>query len=70
MGRSRYTQNGPVDENSGLPGTHKVIEIIISGMNGVAVARYGLILSEDGAAGSRKVFRCLLGLWDTGPNFK
>ena len=25
---------------------------------------WGLIFSEDGATGSRKVFRCLLGLWD------
>ena len=37
--------------------------LIVLGVNGVAVARYGLILSEDGATGSRKVFRCLLGLW-------
>ena len=35
-----------------------------SGMNGVAVARHGLIFGEDGATGCRKVFRCLRGLWD------
>ncbi len=27
-----------------------------SGMNGVGVARHGLIFGEDGATGSRKVF--------------
>ena len=32
---------------------------------GVAMARYGLILWENGATGSRKVFRYLWGLWDT-----
>ena len=35
-----------------------------SGMNGVAVARHGLIFGEDVATGSRKVFRGLWGLWD------
>ncbi len=34
-------------------------------MNGVAMARNGPIFSEDGATGSRKVFRYLLGLRDT-----
>ena len=32
--------------------------------NGVAMGRYGLILWENGATGSRKVFRCLLDLWE------
>ena len=32
---------------------------------GVAMARYGLILWENGATGSKKVFRCLWGLRDT-----
>ena len=32
---------------------------------GIAMARYGLILWENGATGSKKVFRCLWGLWDT-----
>ena len=32
---------------------------------GVAMARYGLILWENGATGSRKVFRYLWDLWDT-----
>ncbi len=34
------------------------------GMNGVAVARNGLILWENGATGSRKVFKYLRGFWD------
>ena len=45
-------------------GCQELIKLIILGMNGVAVARYGLIFSEDGATGSRKVFRYLWGLWD------
>ncbi len=45
-------------------GCQELIKLIIFGMNGVAVARYELILSEDGATGSRKVFRYLLGLRD------
>ena len=36
-----------------------------SGVNGVAVARNGLIFGEDGAAGSRKVSGWLRGLRDT-----
>ena len=47
---------------------HKVE--VISGMNGVAMARNGLILSQDGATGSRKVFRYLWGLWDIIKNIK
>ena len=38
---------------------------VISGMSGVAMARNGLILWENGATGSRKVFRYLWGLRDT-----
>ena len=34
-------------------------------MNGVAMARHGLILSQDGATDSRKVFKYLPGLRDT-----
>ncbi len=34
------------------------------GMNGVAVARNGPRLWENGATGSRKVFKYLLGLWE------
>ena len=34
-------------------------------MNGVATARHGPILRQNGAAGSRKVFKCLPGLRDT-----
>ena len=33
-----------------------------NGLNGVTVDRHGLILWENGATGSRKVFRCLLDL--------
>ena len=34
-------------------------------MNGVAMARHGLIFGEDGATGSRKVSRYLRDLRDT-----
>ncbi len=37
----------------------------ISGTNGVAVARHGLILGQDGATGSREVSGYLRGLRDT-----
>ena len=37
----------------------------IWGVNGVAMARNGLILWQNEAVGSRKVFRYLPGLWDT-----
>ena len=40
-------------------------KIIKSGMNGVAVARHGLIFGEDGATGSRKVSGYLRGLPET-----
>ena len=33
-------------------------------LNGVAMDRHGLILWENEATGSRKVFRYLLDLWD------
>ena len=46
-------------------GWQEVIKGMIFGTSGVAVGRYGLILSEDGATGSRKVFRYLWGLRDT-----
>ena len=35
-----------------------------NGLNGGTVDRHGLILWENGATGSRKVSRCLRGLWD------
>ncbi len=38
--------------------------LIILETNGVAEARYGLIFSEDGAMGSRKVFKYLGGVWE------
>ena len=37
---------------------------VIFGVNGGGVGRHGLILWENGATGSRKVFRCLLDLWE------
>ena len=37
---------------------------VIWGVNGGGVGRHGLILWENGATGSRKVFRCLLDLWE------
>ena len=39
-------------------------------MNGVAVARYGLILWQNEATSLRKVFKCLPGLWDAILNSK
>ena len=39
-------------------------------MNGVVVDGDGLILWENEATGSRKVFKYLLGLWDTITNSK
>ena len=51
----------------GLGGTSsnkcRKIEVVL-GVNGVVVGRYGLILWENEATGSRKVFRCLWGLRD------
>ena len=40
------------------------------GVNGVVVDRHGLILRENDATGVRKVFKYLLGLWDTIKNSK
>ncbi len=45
--------------------TPKIYNYIISGMNRVPMARHGLILRENEATGSRKVFKYLLGLQDT-----
>ena len=39
-------------------------ELKIWGMNGVAVARYGLILGQNGTTDSRKVSRYLPDPWD------
>ena len=39
-------------------------------MNGVAMARHGLILSEDGATSLRKVLKYLPDLWDVVLNSK
>ena len=47
---------------------HKVE--VISGMNGVAMARHGLILWENGATGSRKVSGGLPGLREAINNSK
>ena len=47
---------------------HKVE--VISGMNGVAMARHGLILWENGATASRKVSRYLPGLREAINNSK
>ena len=44
--------------------SEKHADSILLGMNGVAVARNGLILWENDATGSRKVFRWLPGLWE------
>ena len=42
---------------------YRKLEVVL-GVNGVVVGRYGLILWENEATGSRKVFRCLWGLRD------
>ena len=39
------------------------VEVILE-VNGVAMDRHGLILWENEATGSRKVFKYLWGLWD------
>ena len=57
-------KNGSATRFWGLQELIKLLKVVIFGMNGVAVGRYGLILSEDGATGSRKVFRWFLDLWD------
>ena len=44
---------------------HTTSKIIKSGMNGVAMARNGLIFGEDGATGSGRVSGCLRGLRDS-----
>ncbi len=36
-------------------------EIIKMGVNGIAVAPHGLILSQHGATACRNLFKCLLG---------
>ena len=42
---------------------YRTVEVILR-VNGVAMDRHGLILWENEATGSRKVFRCLLDLRD------
>ena len=44
--------------------------LVVLGVNGVGVARYGLILWENDATGSRKVSRYLPDLRDTIKNQK
>ena len=41
-----------------------VTNLIVSGLNRVAMGRHRLILKDNGATGSRKVSRCLPDLWD------
>ena len=43
---------------------------MILGLNGVVVARHGLILRENDATGVRKVCKYLPGLWDHTENLK
>ncbi len=61
MGRRRFLVN---IQNY----TSKVL--IIIGLNGVAVARHGLILGHNGATGSRKLFEYLPALPDPPKNTK
>ena len=42
-----------------------VTNLIVSGLNWVAMGRHGLILKDNGAMGSRKVSGFLPDLWDT-----
>ena len=44
--------------------------VMILGMNAIAVARNGLILWENDAMRSRKVFKYLPGLWEAIKNQK
>ena len=46
-------------------GVAKRRKSIISGTNGVAMARHGLILRQNDATGSRKLFKYLPDLRDT-----
>ena len=62
MGRSTYTENWPDDK---IWGCQELIKCAILGVNGVAMARHGLILSQDGATSLGKVFKYLPGLRDT-----
>ena len=42
-----------------------VQNLIVSGVNWVAMGLHGLILKDNEAIGSRKVSGCLPDLWDT-----
>ena len=57
-------KNGSATRFWGLQELIKLLKVVIFGMNGVAVARNGLILWENDAAGSRKVFKWLRGFWE------
>ena len=52
MARSTHDKTGRLTKQL-------TVKYVIWGMNGVAVARHGPILGENGAVGSRKVFRYL-----------
>ncbi len=45
----------------------ELVKVVIFGINGVAVGRNGLILWENDAMGSRKVFKYLPGLGEAIP---
>ena len=70
MGRSSHNRKWSDDENGGLAEGAGRQKLIILGVNGVAVDRYGLILWENEATGSRKVFKYLLGLREAIKNSK
>ena len=68
MGGQSLTRNSFLKKNidkSRRLSTPKIYNYIISGMNRVPMARHGLILRENEATGSRKVFKYLPGLRDT-----
>ena len=64
MGRLSHNRKWSDDENGGLTEGAGRQKVIILGVKGVAVDRYGLILWENDATGSRKVSRYLLDLWE------
>ena len=61
---NRSKQTKTVEDNLSWEVQVRKVEVIL-GVNGVAMDRHGLILWENEAAGSRKVFRYLLDLRDT-----
>ena len=51
---------GKMDDLGGMSSKRNEKHEVVLGVNGVAMDRHGLILWENEATGSRKVFRCLM----------